>query len=56
MELHAYASSGECVIHENGIYGLDDCTLAEVVVRVRAHRRTLSRVMTSMRMHSWIIV
>lgn len=54
--LRACASSGECVVHDNGIYGVDDVRLAEMIILARAERRTLRRAFRRMHMHGWVVV
>lgn len=40
-ELRRRASAGDCIVHENGIVGLDDLALASIVVTARRATRAL---------------
>ena len=60
-ELRACDSAGECIVHENGVCGLDYLHLSVMVVSRRVYARTMRRVFCALRkerrtLEGWVIL
>ena len=54
--LRACASAGECNINENGVHGLDNVRLAEMVTQSRVKVRALRCAFATLRLNDWVVV
>lgn len=56
-ELRRRASAGDCIVHENGIVGLDDHDLASILVTARRTTRSVRTAFRRLRNETeWIVV
>lgn len=53
--LRESSSRGECIVHENGVVGLDDVRLAEMIVSDRVKKRALKRAIHALRW-DWVVI